>query len=157
MEINETDAVTGALAIFALSMVASVIFAVGLYVLISVPLAALFKKAGIEPWKAWVPYYSTFTWLELGGQSGWWVLASVVPGAGIVVSILLFIGMWSTGKAFGKDVGMLVLGILLPVVWLFILGFGSDKYQPERIAAAGLTPPRVGFGAVRPASYQQPA
>jgi len=151
MEFNETDAIGLSILIMTMSIVGGLVLGAAIYVLLSIPLAALFKKAGIEPWKAWVPYYSTYTWLELGGQSGWWVLATIIPGGGIVASVFLYIGMWSTGKAFRKDVGMLVLGILLPVVWLFVLGFGKDPYEPELIKAAGLTPPRVGRGAELPA------
>jgi hypothetical protein len=117
------------------------------WVLIAIPLSAVFRKAGIEPWKAWVPFYSTYTWLRLGGQSGHWVWLSLVPCGSTVTAIMLYIGMFSTGKAFAKDSGFLVLGIFLPWVWLFILGFGRDEYRPELIAAAGLPGPLEGRGA----------
>lgn len=123
------------------------------WVLIAIPLSALFRKTGIEPWKAWVPFYSTYTWLRLGGQSGHWVWASLVPYGGIVTSIFLYLGMHRTGKAFGKETGFLVLGIFLPWVWLFILGFGRDEYRPQLIAAAGLTGPLEGTGAVVTTHY----
>jgi hypothetical protein len=54
--------------------------------------------------------------------------------------------MWHTGKAFGKDSGMLVLGIFLPFVWLFILASKSEVYRPELITAAGYPPPLAGYG-----------
>jgi len=117
------------------------------WVLIAIPLSALFRKTGIEPWKAWVPFYSTYTWLRLGGQNGHWVWLSLVPYGSTVTSIFLYIGMHRTGKAFGKENGFLVLGIFLPWVWLFILGFGRDEYRPELIAAAGLSGPLEGYGA----------
>ena len=117
------------------------------YVLLAIPLAALFAKTGIPAWKAWVPFYSTFTWLRLGGQNGHWVWASLVPYGSVVTSVFLYIGMHRTGKAFGKESGFLVLGIFLPWVWLFILGFGRDEYRPELIAAAGLGAPLEGHGA----------
>ena len=140
-------AITGAIILF------SLLFGAVLYVLICLPLGALFKKAGIEPWKAWVPYYGTYVWLQLGGQNGWWVLATLIPGGSIVTAVFQYFSMWATGRAFRKDVGFLVLGILLPIVWLFILGFGKDRYEPELIKASGLTPPLVGYGAERPAAY----
>ena len=127
------------------------LMAAAFYVIMALALSKLFAKVGIEPWIAWVPFYSTWKWLELGGFAGWISLLSLIPYGSIVTSVFLYIGMWSTGKAFRKDVGMLVLGILLPVVWLFVLGFGKDPYEPELIKAAGLTPPRVGRGAELPA------
>ena len=141
-----------ALAIWGIALVATVVFAAISYLLIAIPLAALFRKAGVEPWKAWVPVYSTYTWLQLGGQSGHWAWLSFIPYGSVVTSIFLYIGMYRTGKAFGKEGGFLVLGIFLPWVWLFILGFGRDEYRPERIAAAGLGAPLVGTGAVVPAA-----
>jgi len=124
----------------------SMAIAVVSWVLVAIPLAALFRKAGIEPWKAWIPFYSTYTWLRLGGHNGHWVWLSLVPYGSVVTSVFLYIGMYRTGKAFGKDTGFVVLGIFLPWVWLFILGFGKDEYRPELIAAAGLPGPLEGLG-----------
>ena len=127
------------------------------YVLTGISLGALFRKTGVEQWKAWVPVYSTHEWLRLGGQNGNWAWLSLI-GLGIVPSIFVYIGMHATGKAFRKDGGFLVLGILLPIVWVCILGFGKDRYEPELIARAGLRPPFIGYGAVPEAAYaQQPA
>ena len=137
-----------ALLVWGVALIATVVLAVVSYVLIAIPLSALFRKTGVEPWKAWVPVYSTYTWLRLGGQNGNWAWLSFVPYGSIVPSIFLYIGMHRTGKAFGKDTGFLVLGIFLPWVWLVILGFGRDQYRPELIAAAGLGAPYIGTGAV---------
>jgi hypothetical protein len=136
------------LAVYAGFFVFTLIVTAIAYVLTAIPLAALFRKTGIEPWKAWVPLYSTYEWLRLGGQNGHWVWLSLVPYGSIATAVFLYMGMYRTGKAFGKEGGFLVLGIFLPVVWLFLLGFGSDEYHPERITAAGLGAPRAGYGAV---------
>jgi len=133
--------------VYAVIIVVSLIFALASYVILAIGLAGLFRKAGIEPWKAWVPFYSTYIWLQLGGQNGHWIWASLIPYGSIVTSIFLYIGMHRTGKAFGKDTGFLVLGIFLPWVWVLILGLGKDEYHPERITAAGLGGPLVGYGA----------
>ncbi|GAB3606888.1 hypothetical protein GCM10027413_22970 [Conyzicola nivalis] len=129
----------------ALALVAAIL--VVNYLLVAIPLSAVFRKTGIAPWKAWVPFYSTYTWLRLGGQSGHWVWASLVPYGGVVTSVFLYLGMHRTGRAFGKESGFVALGILLPWVWLSILGFGRAEYRPELIAAAGLGAPLEGHGA----------
>jgi hypothetical protein len=103
------------LAVYAGVIVFSLIVAAIAYVLIAIPLAALFRKTGIEPWKAWVPFYATYEWLRLGGQNGHWVWLSLVPYGSIATSVFLYMGMYRTGKAFGKESGFLVLGIFLPV------------------------------------------
>jgi hypothetical protein len=124
-------------------------FAVVLYVLMAVSLSSLFRKVGVESWIAWVPVYNLWKWLEVGGQQGWLALFSLLPYGGIVSGVFLWIGMYRTGIAFGKTGGFLVLGILLPFVWAFILGGPREVYRPELIAAAGYPPPRAGFGSTR--------
>jgi len=133
--------------VYVVTFAIAMLFAVASYVVLAIGLAGVFRKAGIEPWKAWVPIYSTFVWLQLGGQNGHWIWATFVPGGSIVTSVFLYIGMHRTGKAFGKETGFLVLGIFLPWIWVLILGLGKDEYHPERITAAGLGGPLVGYGA----------
>jgi hypothetical protein len=137
------------LGIYAVVFTIALVFAAIHYVVLAIGLSAVFRKAGVEPWKAWVPFYNTFVWLQLGGQSGHWLWLSFVGGS-IVTSVFLYIGMFRTGIAFGKSTGFLVLGIFLPFVWALILGFGKDEYHPERITAAGYDGPLVGYGAVAP-------
>jgi Family of unknown function (DUF5684) len=100
-----------------------------------------------------VPVYSTWKWLEIGGQKGWFALLSLIPYGGIVAAVFLYIGMYRSGIAFRKDGGFLVLGIFLPFVWAFILGGSQSVYEPERITAAGYPPPLAGYGS---APRQQP-
>jgi hypothetical protein len=120
------------------------------YVLYGFALMLFFRKVGVNPRIAWVPYYRYWKWLEVGGQQGWWSLIALVPfGGGILTAVFLCIGMWHTGKGFGKDAGMLVLGIFLPFVWLFILGSKAEVYHPEWITAAGYPPPLAGYGSAR--------
>jgi hypothetical protein len=118
------------------------------YVLYGIALSLFFRKVGVESWIAWVPYYRYWKWLEVEGQPGAYALFGLVPYGNIVTAVFLYIGMWHTGKAFGKDVGMLILGIFLPFVWLFVLASKNEVYRPELIAAAGYPPPRAGYGSV---------
>ena len=136
------------LAILASTAILYLVVLVITYLVMSVSMMVFFRKTGVEPWKAWVPVYSYYEWLRLGGQNGNWVWFILVPGASIITTIFLFIGMHATGKAFRLDTGFLVLGIFLPVVWLLMLGLGSRPYEPQLIAEAGLRPPLTGFGAV---------
>ncbi len=156
---SSSTAVGLILAIYAGIFIFSIVLAIGVYVLMAISLSSLFKKVGIEGWIAWVPVYNTWKWLELGGQQGWYSLLSFVPYGSIVTSVFLYIGMYRTGRAFGKDSGFLVLGIFLPFVWAFILGGrNSGEYHPEWFAAYGWPPPRAGYGSVPPgATYYPPA
>ena len=149
-------------AVYAIMAIFFLLFGIGFYVLMALSLSTFFKKVGVEGWIAWVPIYNTWKWLEVGGQQGWLALIGLIPYGGIVTSVFLYIGMYRTGKAFGKDGAFLVLGIFLPFVWAFILGGkNSGEYHPEWFAAYGWPPPYAGYGSVpaaarQPGAYQQP-
>ena len=130
-----------------LAMVMFIVLAT--YVVMALSLMSFFRKVGVEPWIAWVPIYSTWKWLEVGGQRGELALFSLIPYGSIATSVFLYIGMYRTGIAFRRDTSFLVLGIFLPFVWAFILGGRESVYEPQRIAAAGYPPPLAGYGAAR--------
>ena len=137
------------LAVMAGSIALTLLIVAALWVLMGFALMALFRKVGIKPWVAWVPFYRTWVWLELGGQPGWLSLLSIV-GLGTVTSVFLYIGMWRTGLAFRKDAGFLVLGIFFPFVWAFMLGGPHAVYEPQLLAWHRQPPPRAGYGSYLP-------
>ena len=145
-----TDEQTRALValFFTIYVAAILVIALVSYVVMSIALMSFFRKVGVRPSIAWVPIYSTWKWLEVGGHNGAFALLSLIPYAGIVTSIFLYIGMYRTGFAFRKEGAFVVLGIFLPFVWAFILGGRNSVYEPELISRAGFPPPRAGFGAV---------
>jgi len=134
-----------------------ILFAIAYYVVLAISLMGFFRKVGVEPWIAWVPIYNTWKWLEVGGQQGWLALIALVPYGGIVSAIFLYIGMYRTGRAFGKDGAFLVLGIFLPFVWAFILGGKNEVYRPETFASYGWPPPLAGYGSAQGGVTPTPA
>ncbi len=56
---------------------------------IRIGLGLFFKKADIQFWKAFVPFYSTLIWLKLIQTPKWWLILTFVP----VVNIVLGVGM----------------------------------------------------------------
>ena len=133
--------------IFAVTIGIALVLSLALYVVNAFALMSLFRKVGVQPWIGWVPYYNTWTVLELGGQPGPLALLSLVPYGGYVVLVFLAIAHHRTGIAFGKDTSWVVLAIFVPFVWAFLLGREEEVYRPELITAAGYPPPKVGFGA----------
>jgi hypothetical protein len=106
----------------------------GSYALTAWLLSRVFRKAGVERWKAWVPVYNTWVLLELGGQSGWLALLVLVPGANVVAAVFAYIAIYHIDFGFGKPgAGWLVLYIFLPIVWLAILAFDSSHWDPRRM------------------------
>jgi hypothetical protein len=139
-------------AIWAISIGITLLFALAFYIVNAFALMSLFRKVGVPPWIGWVPYYNTWTVLELGGQPGPLALLSLVPYGNYVVIVFLAIAHHRTGIAFRKDTAWVVLAIFLPFVWAFLLGRPEEEYRPELITAAGYSPPKVGFGAPQPAA-----
>ncbi len=122
------------------------LFVLAFYVLNAFALMSLFRKVGVQPWIGWVPFYNTWTVLELGGQPGPLALLSLAPYGSYAVIVFLAIAHHRTGIAFRKESSWVVLAIFLPFVWAFLLGRAEERYQPELITAAGYPAPRVGFG-----------
>jgi len=116
-----------------------ILIVAGLYVWTAASLQALFRKAGEQGWKGWVPVLNTITILQLGGYSGWWLLLVLVPVAGpIAVYVLYVMAAHRINRAFGFGGGMTVLAALLAPVWSSVLGWGSARWiGAEPVAAPG--------------------
>ncbi len=124
MNYNYSYELTGA-ALAGLVIVYLVAFIIG-YVWLGLALGRVFGKLGQPSWKAWVPVLNAITLWQLGGFTsvGLLVLAVFVSPVGLVFSI---ISIHRINERFGKGVGFTVLGILLPLIWMSILGFGKDQ------------------------------
>mgnify|MGYP001182992918 FL=1 len=85
----------------------------------------LYQKAGKPGWAAIIPIYATIVWLEVIGKPWYWLLLFLIPYVNI---IFLIWALNLTSKSFGKGVGFTIGLILLPGIFLPILGLGSSKY-----------------------------
>jgi len=133
-----------------ITLLITVLVVAAIYVVESIALSRFFAKVGVRPALAWVPVYRYWLWLEVGGQPGFAALATLVPSGSIINLVFLALGMHRTGIAFRRDPAFLVLGILLPVVWLFIIASRDAVYEPHLIAEAGYPSPLIGIGSSRP-------
>ena len=105
------------------------------YVITSYLLSRIFAKAGVEPWKAWVPVYNNWVMLELGGQQGFWAVLAFVPFISIASFVFMIIAMYHIGLKFGKSGSFVLLAIFLPIVWLIWLAFDKSIWQGARPVA----------------------
>ncbi|GAA3203154.1 DUF5684 domain-containing protein [Microbacterium terregens] len=124
-----------------------------LYLWTALALSAVFRKAGEESWKGWVPILNQVVLLQLGGLSGWLYLLVLIPIAGwVVLWALLIVACYRINVAFGHGAGMTVVAALLLPLWASILGFGPDRWLGAEPAAgprrAG-TPVSSGGGPAR--------
>src|SRR5688500_19870234 len=91
---NDTDPAVAAAAFGFFMLITLVFFAIA-YVITGLLLSRIFKKAGVEGWKAWVPVYNSWVLLELGGQKGYWAVLAYVPIVNIVAAVFLYIAMYT--------------------------------------------------------------
>jgi hypothetical protein len=90
----------------------------------------LFKKAGKPGWAAIVPVYNLIIILQIIRKPWWWFLLIIIPFLGLIWAV------WSTNllvKSYGKDVAYTIGFILLPFIFVPLLGFDKEaKYtHPE--------------------------
>lgn len=99
---------------------------IAVYVLQAIFMMQLFKKAGVARWKAWVPFVNSWTFLQIGGQKGWWIFAGI---AGAIIGYIFFAAAGVTGvlgdtSSLGVDAaigGLAVVGYLAMMAGVILL------------------------------------
>ena len=112
------------------------IISIGVYVLTSIAKMKLFKKAGLPGWKAWVPFYRNWLFLELGGYNGALIFLAFVPFFGVIA---LFVAMCLAANEISKKLNKSDIFILFPlgvitggittIIWYCIAGFGKSTWN----------------------------
>jgi Family of unknown function (DUF5684) len=146
--------------IIAIYFLVLTVFSAVYYVLMGLSFMKLFRKVGVEPWAAWVPFFNVWRILELGGQPGWFSLFVIISPGAIVTAVFECIAAHRVGLAFRKSGAWVVLFIFLPFVWAWLLAADGELYDPHLPAQHGYGPPLVGFGSPRgpyvPQTYVPP-
>ncbi|MCR6720687.1 MAG: DUF5684 domain-containing protein [Chitinophagaceae bacterium] len=108
-------------------------------------LAKLFKKAGEESWKAWVPFYNTWVMQKLAGRPVHWVFWQFIPVIGWFITPGIFIEFAKVFNQFSlgqHTMASLFAPFYFP--WLaqhkdtrFIGREGVMKHEKKRLARMG--------------------
>lgn len=125
-----------AAAAFGFFMLMTLVFAAIAYVVTALLLSRIFKKAGVESWKAWVPVYNSWVLLELGDQKGFWAVLAFVPVVNIVAAVFMYIAMYNIGLKLGKGGEFVLWAIFLPIVWLIWLAVDDSKWNKKAVKTA---------------------
>jgi signal peptidase I len=110
-------------------------------------LTRLFEKAGVEKWKAFVPFYNTWVMETLAQRPRHWVFWQFIPVVGWFISPGIFIEFV---KLFGKfSIGSHILAALLaPLYFPYIAYYQDVKYLgPEVVRKYKKTAAREWFDA----------
>lgn len=118
-------AAANSLAFARYSLMAILLTALIAFVLFVVSGWKVFEKANQPGWASIVPIYNFVVLLHVVRKPIWWVILSFVPIVNIVVSIIV---AHELAKAFGKGVGFTIGLIILPIIFLPVLGFGKATY-----------------------------
>lgn len=106
-------------------------FVVVMYAIVSILLGRIFKKAGQQQWKAWVPVYNQWTMLQLGGKPGWWALVMLIPIVQIVGIVMLYISMYNIGLKLQKSGAFVLWAIFFPLVWYVWLAVDKSVWDDK--------------------------
>ena len=98
-------------------LIVSIISLVGLW--------KIFVKAGKPGWGAIIPIYNMYCLFEMSFGTGWPFLLCFVPCVNAVMMIIMWIKL---AQAFGKGAGYGVGILLVPFIFLPMLGFGDAQY-----------------------------
>ena len=119
MENYESSAAAGAISGIGLIIYLAILVAVfaGLW--------KVFEKAGKPGWAAIIPIYNFIVLLEIVGKPVWWIVLLLIP----CVNIIFFVWTYNLlSKSFGQSEGFTIGIILLPFVFIPLLGFGNYAY-----------------------------
>lgn len=98
----------------------------GIFAVMIAGMWKLFVKAGQPGWAAIVPIYNTYVMTQIVGRPILWFVLTFVPCVNFVALVLIMIDL---AKSFGKSTGYAIGMILLPFVFIPMLGFGDAQYS----------------------------
>jgi hypothetical protein len=98
----------------------------GIFAVMIAGMWKLFVKAGQPGWAAIVPIYNTYVMTQIVGRPIMWFIFTFIPCLNIVAAIMIMIDL---AKSFGKDTGYAIGMILLPFIFIPMLGFGDAQYS----------------------------
>lgn len=106
-----------------------VIVALAFVVLMIAALWVIFANAGQRGWLAIIPIINYYVILRMVGRPGWWIILYFIPFVNIVVMIIVMLDL---ARVHGKGVGFGVGLILLPIIFLPMLAWGSAEFRGDR-------------------------
>ena len=122
------------------------------YLMKGIGYSAMYRKAGVAPWKAFIPVYNTYNNYKLAWAGKFFFLAAVLyillntlmgvealalqmaaAAAGIALIVVDMKQNIKMAKLFGKGNGTGVAMFFFPGITSLILGLGKAEFQGEMI------------------------
>lgn len=83
----------------------------------------IFSKAGIDGWKALIPFYNSYCLAQMAFGNGLFFLLAFIPYANFIYSLILG---FMIAKSFGKGTGFSILTALFTPIMFIIIGLSDD-------------------------------
>ena len=122
------------------------------YLMIAIGYSKMYRKAGIAPWKAFIPVYNTYNNYKLSLNAQMFAISValyvamntlsrhdalalqlVAAVAGITLIAVMVKQNINMAKLFGKGTGTGIALMLFPGITSLILGLGKAEFQAEMI------------------------
>ncbi len=85
----------------------------------------LFERAGVEGWKALVPFYNFYIWLQIIKKPLWWYIFLLIPFINVFVIMLMVVELV---KCYGKfGLGEQAASVIVPFIYLPWLGWNPKS------------------------------
>ena len=98
-----------------------------IFLVVTAGMWKMFEKAGIEGWKAAIPFYNIWVLITKIAEKPWWYfLLLFVPIVNIVIVIIINI---EVAKAFGKPKLFAIGLIFVAFIFYPLLGFGDAVFR----------------------------
>ncbi len=92
----------------------------------------MFKKAGIDSWKALVPFYNTWCMVEKMELKKWWFYVQFIPVVGAFITVWICIKFVEHFGRFG--VGHHAAAVFLPFAYFPYLGYcSSERFAGKKV------------------------
>lgn len=131
-----------ALGFIVMMLAVMMVLALIAYIVGSIFMGRVFKKAGEPAWAAWVPIYNTWIMLKIGGQPTFWAVLALVPVVNIISLVYFYVAGYHIGLKLQKEGWFVLLLIFLPLVWVIWLGIDKSTWQADGVnVAGGFVPP----------------
>ena len=102
------------------------LFVLVLSIIIIAGMWKVYTKAGQPGWASIIPIYNIYILLKIVCKPTWWLILYLIP---LVNFITIIIVLNNLSAKFQKGIGFTVGLILLPFIFIPLLGFGDAEYQ----------------------------
>lgn len=105
-----------------------------IYVIMVIGMWKIFEKAGVEGWKAIIPFYNLYvTIVKVAKKEWWYFILFFIPVVNILVGIKINMEIAKNFRISSPFIFSLGLSFL-PFIFYPILGFGQYEYVAEDYA-----------------------